>query len=133
MAGFGGKYIARAAEIVMPKEKSPSNPLDFAAAIHTIDQGHRKDFNCKSRHLSGPAYQPHFLPQENMNNFLLSNEPFIRFGFFGAILVIMAAWELLAPRRILQTSKPAAGLTTWGLFLLTPCCFVFCFRFLPLM
>jgi sterol desaturase/sphingolipid hydroxylase (fatty acid hydroxylase superfamily) len=41
-----------------------------------------------------------------MNSYLLTHEPFIRFGFFFGILILMAVWELLAPRRHLQTSKP---------------------------
>ena len=40
-----------------------------------------------------------------MNSLLLNHEPLIRFGFFLGILVSMAVWELLAPRRHLQTSK----------------------------
>jgi sterol desaturase/sphingolipid hydroxylase (fatty acid hydroxylase superfamily) len=40
-----------------------------------------------------------------MNSHLLTHEPLIRFGFFFAILILMAVWELLAPRRLLQTSK----------------------------
>ncbi len=41
-----------------------------------------------------------------MNSYLLTHEPFIRFGFFFAILILMAMWEIVAPRRQLQTSKP---------------------------
>ena len=40
-----------------------------------------------------------------MNSLLLTHEPFIRFGFFFGILILMAVWEGLAPRRQLQTSK----------------------------
>jgi sterol desaturase/sphingolipid hydroxylase (fatty acid hydroxylase superfamily) len=40
-----------------------------------------------------------------MNSLPLNHEPLIRFGFFFGILVLMAVWELLAPRRQLQTSK----------------------------
>jgi len=38
--------------------------------------------------------------------FLLSNDPAIRLGFFLSMFVLMAAWELLAPRRVLGASKP---------------------------
>ncbi len=41
-----------------------------------------------------------------MNSYLLTHEPFIRFGCFFAILILMAMWEIVAPRRQLQTSKP---------------------------
>lgn len=40
-----------------------------------------------------------------MNSLLLNHEPFIRVGFFFGILIAMAVWEFLAPRRPLQTSK----------------------------
>ncbi len=35
----------------------------------------------------------------------MSNEPFIRFGFFVGVLVIVAAWEAMAPRRQRQLSR----------------------------
>src|SRR5438105_10077391 len=34
-----------------------------------------------------------------MPDALLSNEPLVRFAAFAGILVVMAAWEYLAPRR----------------------------------
>jgi sterol desaturase/sphingolipid hydroxylase (fatty acid hydroxylase superfamily) len=40
-----------------------------------------------------------------MNSLLLTHEPFIRLGFFFGILISMAVWEILAPRRPWQTSK----------------------------
>jgi uncharacterized membrane protein len=40
-----------------------------------------------------------------MNSLLLNHDPLIRLGFFLGILVSMTVWELLAPRRCLQTSK----------------------------
>ena len=40
-----------------------------------------------------------------MNSLLLTHEPLIRFGFFFGILVLMAVWEGLAPRRYLQISR----------------------------
>jgi sterol desaturase/sphingolipid hydroxylase (fatty acid hydroxylase superfamily) len=41
----------------------------------------------------------------NWSNFILENENIIRLGFFFGILVIMAVWEILAPRRELSVSK----------------------------
>jgi len=41
----------------------------------------------------------------SLNNFILDYEPFIRISFFLSILVLVAIWELLAPRRPLATSK----------------------------
>src|SRR6266487_3583649 len=38
--------------------------------------------------------------------FLLSNDPAIRLGFFLGMFGLMAAWELVAPRRVLGVSKP---------------------------
>jgi sterol desaturase/sphingolipid hydroxylase (fatty acid hydroxylase superfamily) len=40
-----------------------------------------------------------------VNSLLLNHEPFIRLGFFFGILILMAIWEGLAPRRQLQISK----------------------------
>ena len=34
-----------------------------------------------------------------MNSFMLANEPLIRLGFFAGILLSMAVWEYVAPRR----------------------------------
>ena len=50
-----------------------------------------------------------------MNNLLLNREPLIRFGFFFGILVLMAVWELLAPRRQLQTSKSLRWFNNLGI------------------
>lgn len=40
-----------------------------------------------------------------MQTFIIENEPVIRMGFFVSILVIMALWEIFAPRRQLTVSK----------------------------
>jgi len=40
-----------------------------------------------------------------INNFMTENEVSIRLGFFLTVFLIMAVWELLAPRRQLTTSK----------------------------
>jgi sterol desaturase/sphingolipid hydroxylase (fatty acid hydroxylase superfamily) len=53
-----------------------------------------------------------------LNNFILGHEPFIRFFFFFGILVLMAAWELLAPRRPLTTSKASRWMSNLGIVLL---------------
>jgi sterol desaturase/sphingolipid hydroxylase (fatty acid hydroxylase superfamily) len=50
-----------------------------------------------------------------MNNPPLNHEPFVRFGFFFGILILMAAWEGLAPRRPLQTSKPMRWFSNLGI------------------
>ncbi|MGA2957291.1 MAG: sterol desaturase family protein [Thermodesulfobacteriota bacterium] len=53
-----------------------------------------------------------------MNTLILNNEPVIRFGFFGAILVLMWIWELLAPRRPLTTSKPGRWVSNLAIVLI---------------
>jgi sterol desaturase/sphingolipid hydroxylase (fatty acid hydroxylase superfamily) len=50
-----------------------------------------------------------------MNNLLINHEPFIRFGFFFGILILMAAWECLAPRRPLQNSKSMRWFSNLGI------------------
>jgi len=50
-----------------------------------------------------------------MNSYLLSQEPLIRFGFFFGILILMTVWEVFAPRRRLQTSKPARWFSNLGI------------------
>ncbi len=53
-----------------------------------------------------------------MNSLILDNEPIIRFGFFGGILIMMAAWELLAPRRSLTTSKASRWFSNLAIVLI---------------
>ena len=50
-----------------------------------------------------------------MNSLLINHEPLIRFGFFFGILVLMAVWEFLAPRRQLQTSKSMRWFSNLGI------------------
>jgi sterol desaturase/sphingolipid hydroxylase (fatty acid hydroxylase superfamily) len=50
-----------------------------------------------------------------MNNPPLNHEPLVRFGFFFGILILMAAWEGLAPRRPLQTSKSIRWFSNLGI------------------
>jgi len=42
----------------------------------------------------------------SFDTFLLGNDPAVRLGFFLGMFVLMATWELLAPRRVLGASKP---------------------------
>jgi len=51
-------------------------------------------------------------------NFILDHEPFIRFSFFLGILVLMAVWELLAPRRPLITFKATRWISNLGIVLM---------------
>ncbi len=53
-----------------------------------------------------------------MNPLAQKGELFIRLGFFIGILIIMALWEILAPRRPLTTSKPARWVGNLGLVLI---------------
>ncbi len=40
-----------------------------------------------------------------MTEYILSHEPLVRLSFFFGILVLMAVWEIVAPRRALTVSK----------------------------
>jgi sterol desaturase/sphingolipid hydroxylase (fatty acid hydroxylase superfamily) len=46
---------------------------------------------------------------------LMSHESAIRLGFFAGVLVLMAVWEMLAPRRRLSTAKPFRWFSNLGL------------------
>jgi sterol desaturase/sphingolipid hydroxylase (fatty acid hydroxylase superfamily) len=50
-----------------------------------------------------------------MNSLLLSHEPLVHFGLFFGILILMAMWEILAPRRHLQTSKSMRWVSNLGI------------------
>lgn len=50
-----------------------------------------------------------------MKNFILGHEPVIRFFFFFGMLIIMAVWEVLAPRRSLRTRKTIRWYSNLGL------------------
>lgn len=41
----------------------------------------------------------------DFEQFVHSNEPAIRLGFFVGIFVLIAIWELVAPQRVLTVSK----------------------------
>ena len=51
----------------------------------------------------------------NLIDFVTSNEKSIRLGAFIGILVVMAAWEILAPRRALTVSKTLRWTNNLGL------------------
>ena len=51
----------------------------------------------------------------DINEFIMSNEKFIRMGFFFGMLAIMALWEILAPRRVLTVSKAVRWVNNLGL------------------
>ena len=50
----------------------------------------------------------------------MSEENAIRIGFFIGIFVVAAIWELLAPRRVLTTSKTARWVSNLGITFLNP-------------
>jgi len=54
----------------------------------------------------------------DMQTFIIENEPFVRAGFFVSILVIMALWEIFAPRRQLTVSKLLRWTNNIGLVVL---------------
>ncbi len=51
----------------------------------------------------------------NFNDFILSNEMPIRLGFFLGVFGVMALWEVISPRRQLQTSKAVRWANNLGL------------------
>ncbi len=53
-----------------------------------------------------------------LNDWILHHEVQIRLGFFFGILAIMAAWELVAPRRALTTPKSIRWINNLGLVFL---------------
>jgi len=53
-----------------------------------------------------------------VTDFVLLHEPAIRLGFFLGILTVMAGWEVLAPRRVLTTSKPGRWINNLGIVFL---------------
>ncbi|MDY6980788.1 MAG: sterol desaturase family protein, partial [Pseudomonadota bacterium] len=54
----------------------------------------------------------------DLDEFILTNEPLIRVGFFVGILLIMALWEILAPRRPLSISKTVRWGSNLGIVIL---------------
>ncbi len=53
-----------------------------------------------------------------MTEFILGHEPVIRLSFFLGILLIMAAWEIIAPRRPLALAKTTRWTSNLGIVLL---------------
>ena len=51
----------------------------------------------------------------NLNDFIMANEVPIRLGFFFGIFMVMAAWEILAPKRALTVSKAVRWANNLGL------------------
>jgi sterol desaturase/sphingolipid hydroxylase (fatty acid hydroxylase superfamily) len=51
----------------------------------------------------------------NLNEFIMTNEVPVRLGFFFGIFIIMAAWEILAPKRALTVSKAVRWTNNLGL------------------
>ena len=50
--------------------------------------------------------------------FVISNEPAIRIGFFIGVFALVATWEWVAPQRLLTVSKALRWSSNLGLFLL---------------
>lgn len=53
-----------------------------------------------------------------MDNFISTHEATIRLGVFFGVFAVMAAWEILAPRRVLTQAKSARWLNNIGLVVL---------------
>jgi sterol desaturase/sphingolipid hydroxylase (fatty acid hydroxylase superfamily) len=53
-----------------------------------------------------------------MNDYILSHEPAIRFGFFVGILSLMGFWELIGPRRPYRTSKKSRWFSNLGIVII---------------
>ena len=51
----------------------------------------------------------------NLNDFIMTNEVSIRLGFFFGVFAVMAAWEVLAPKRALTVSKAIRWANNLGL------------------
>lgn len=51
----------------------------------------------------------------DINEFVMTNEAFIRMSFFFGMLGVMALWEILAPRRALTVSKTVRWVNNLGL------------------
>ena len=49
---------------------------------------------------------------------LMQHEAVFRLAAFGSVFVLLALWELAAPRRWLRASKPRRWTTNWGIVLL---------------
>ena len=56
--------------------------------------------------------------QMNLNDFIMTNEVPIRLGFFFGVFAVMAAWEVLAPKRALTVSRAVRWVNNLGLVFL---------------
>ena len=65
-----------------------------------------------------------------MQSFLLQYETWIRAGFFVGILLLMAMWEWLAPRRVLKVSKATRWFNNLGIVFLNSAILNILFRLL---
>jgi len=54
----------------------------------------------------------------NVTEFVMANEKTIRMGFFFGMLLLMALWEIVAPRRALTVSKTVRWVNNLGLVFL---------------
>ncbi len=54
----------------------------------------------------------------NVESFVLAHEPAIRLGFFLGVFVVVALWEIAAPRRALTVSKALRWASNLGLVVL---------------
>jgi sterol desaturase/sphingolipid hydroxylase (fatty acid hydroxylase superfamily) len=50
-------------------------------------------------------------------SWITNHEPVVRLGFFAGVFVLMAAWELAAPRRRLRTAKGARWFANLGILM----------------
>ncbi len=50
-----------------------------------------------------------------MEQWILENEPVIRLSFFFGVLLLIALWEIAAPRRALSMSKPVRWVSNLGI------------------
>jgi len=54
-----------------------------------------------------------------MNETMISNEPVLRFGFFLGVFLLMAVWEILAPRRERVASRKIRWTGNFGVVLIS--------------
>ena len=54
----------------------------------------------------------------NLEPLVVANEPWIRFGFFLGVFVLVATWELLSPRRTLLLPRKTRWISNLGIVLI---------------
>jgi len=52
-------------------------------------------------------------------SWVMSHEPVVRLGFSAGVFILMALWELAAPRRKLKSAKPARWFANLGIMVLS--------------